>query len=185
MKRTFNTLYLLACGVFLIYLILPAPPFPQKPYDSVQSVEEWDVETPFRRGYMTNFTRKEITDLYYNQMTHVGKFNLPTIKLNYPPEDAQTLIRDQTRSSYLEEFVHPFRESLFVNGYIPDKDVYEIWYRGLKFDQKVVIKYSRSNLYVGSILFIISALLLYFILLEFFRATRSLFKEWVLTRLHG
>ncbi|MDO8452546.1 MAG: hypothetical protein Q7S79_02220 [bacterium] len=185
MKLTFNSLYLLVCGIFLLYLTLPAPPFPQKPYESLQSVEEWDTESPFKRGYMTNFSRKQVIDLYYNQMNMVGKVALPTIRLNYPPEDAQTLIRDQTRSSYLEEFVHPFRESLFVNGYIPEKDVYEIWYRGLKFDQKVVIKYSLSNLYTRSILFIIAAGVFYFILLELISVTKALFKEWVLTRLHG
>ena len=185
MKLTFNSLYLLVCGIFLLYLILPSPPFPQKPYDSVQSVEEGDVETPFRRGYMTNFTREQITDLYYKQMTKVGNILLPTIKLNYPPEDAQTLIRDQTRSNYLEEFVHPFRESLFVNGYIPDKDVYEIWYRGTKFDQKVIIKYTPTDLRLRVVLFLATSVLLYFILLEQVVVIKSLFKEWVLTRLHG
>ena len=37
-------------------------------------------------------------------------------RLNYPPEDAQTLIRDQTQATFLEEIVHPMRESLFIAG---------------------------------------------------------------------
>lgn len=182
MKLLFNLLFACVSLILLGYLVLPTLQFPQKPTDSVQSTEEWDTETSLRRGYMTNLTRPQVTDLYYEQISHIGTISLPTIRLNYPPEDAQTLIRDQTRSSYLEEFVHPFRESLFVNGYIPDKDIYEIYYRGVKFDQKVVIKYAPTDLRLRVALFLTSAILLYFVLLELAKTMKSLFKEWLLTK---
>ena len=181
-KFVFNLLFFLACALGLVYLLLPAPSFPQKPVDSVQSLEEGDTESPLRRGYVTNLTRAEVIDLYYTQMSQVGNIPLPTIRLNYPPEDAQTLIRDQTRSNYLEEFVHPFRESLFISGYIPDKDIYEIWYRGVKYNQKIVVKYAPSSLPVRVIIFLGTMVLLYVLIIEFSKTVKSLFKEWVLTK---
>lgn len=182
MKLIFNLFFFLACALGLVYLLLPAPSFPQKPTDSVQSLEEGDTESPLRRAYVTNFTRGQVIELYYNQISRAGSAPLPTIRLNYPPEDAQTLIRDQTRSNYLEEFVHPFRESLFISGYIPDKDIYEIWYKGVQYNQKITVKYVPSSLPVRVTIFLGTMALLYLLTIEFTKTIKLLFKEWVLTK---
>src|SRR5689334_19212994 len=101
---------------FMVYLFRPGPfaDFPAPPPGAVQSKEDADIESPLRRAYFTNYTREEVIAHYQNQF----RMRPLTLTLNYPPEDAQTLIRDQTRSVYLEELVHPFRESLYVNGFI-------------------------------------------------------------------
>lgn len=122
---------------FLGYLVLSAPKFPDPPPGAVQSMEDADVESPLRRAYFTNYTREQVVAHYKNQF----RFKFITLELNYPPEEAQTLIRDQTRSYYLEELVHPLRESLFINGFIAQKAQDDIWYKGVHYEEKITIKY--------------------------------------------
>jgi hypothetical protein len=123
----------------LKYLLPSSPPFPTPPPDAVQSQEPADSETPLRRAYFTNYTREQVVEHY---KTHFARRLM--FRLNYPPEDAQTLIRDQTRSYYLEELVHPLRESLFINGFIPQQAKDDIWYKGEHFQQKITIRYVPS-----------------------------------------
>jgi hypothetical protein len=122
------------------YLIALSPPFPPPPPDAVQSMEPADTETPLRRAYFTNYTRDQIIAHYKAHFARTVMF-----ELNYPPEDAQTLIRDQTRSYYLEELVHPFRESLYINGFIPQSKKDDIWYNGQHFEEKITIRYVPSG----------------------------------------
>lgn len=114
----------------LVYLALPAPSFPTTLWDFKPSEEPADKESPLRRGYYTNLTRDQL-------MGHYAREFKWGIRLNYPPEDAQTLIRDQTKSNFLEEIVHPMRESIYVNGYKP-----------VGGDFKVIVKYVPSNVAV-------------------------------------
>jgi hypothetical protein len=134
--------YVCISVLFLLYLSLPNPRFPFPPPGSVQSMEEADTETPFKKAYFTNFDRDEVIDYYKKQFG-------PSIRLSdYPPEEAQILIRDQTRSTFLEELVHPFRESMFINGFEPKVAKDDIWYKGVHYRQKITIKYVSSNVLV-------------------------------------
>lgn len=144
MKKILYLLLFLFSILFFVYLILPAPKFPDPPPSSVQSMEEADTETPLRRAYFTNYTREQIIAHYKDQF----RYRPFTLELNYPPEDAQKLIRDQTRSYYLEELVHPFRESVYINGFIAQKEQDDIWYKGVHYEEKITIKYVPSNLVV-------------------------------------
>jgi len=94
------------------------------------------------------------------------KIPFPTYRLNYPPEEAQTLIRDQTRSTFLEEIVHPFRESFYVNGYMPSKENEIIMVSGKKFLQKTIIRYVPSNIVIRFLFGAISLTLFYFLFCE-------------------
>jgi hypothetical protein len=158
--------------LFLFYLIIPSPDFPKKLPDSLQSDEPADVETPLRRGYYTDYSRNEVISYYFQEFRSSKFLNLPLITyiLNYPPEEAQTLIRDQARSTYLEEIVHPFRESIFVNGFEPkeDKDVIQI--EGKFWAEKVIVRYYPSSVVIRVILGLATATLIYL-----------LSKEWILT----
>ncbi len=140
-KKALYLLLILFATLFLVYLLKPSPNFPAPPPGSVQSMEDADIESPLRRAYFTNYTRQQIIAHYKNQF-RMGKL---TLELNYPPEDAQALIRDQTRSYYLEELVHPFRESLYINGFIPQVAKDDIWYKGVHYEEKITIKYVPSN----------------------------------------
>lgn len=129
-------------GVFLLgYLALPNQDFPDQLPGSYQSGEPADVETPLRRGYYTDMTRQEVLSWYKTQFKW-GK------ELNYPPENAQTLIRDQTKSTFLEEMVHPFRESIYINGFEPNDPQYAQIANGRQWRQKVIVRMVESSVVV-------------------------------------
>lgn len=142
-------------------MLLPGHPFPSPLPGSTQSTQGSDVETPFRRGYYTNISREEAEQHYLSQINY-----LPTLRFVYPPEDAQTVIRDQTQSNYLIEFVHPFRSSIFFNSYIAPENVEQIYFNEELFEQKVIIKYVTSHPLTRILIVSLSLLLLKFIIQE-------------------
>lgn len=143
--------------IFFIYLLLPVPDFPVPPPDSIQSHEPADTETPLRRAYFTNSTREEVMDWYKDQMRESPLYNitLPTYRLNYPPEEAQAIIRDQTRSTFLEEIVHPFRESIFINGFEPKEKKDAIFIEGRDWRQKIIVKFVPSGILAKIMVFVL------------------------------
>jgi hypothetical protein len=132
----------IAFGIaLLVYLVWPAPPFPTTLWDFVPSSEPADKESPLRRGYYTNLTREQLMSHY------VAEFGWGE-RLNYPHEDAQTLIRDQTKATFLEEIVHPLRESLYIAGNELGSNGGTFTVDGKTFKQKVIVKYVPSNVFV-------------------------------------
>jgi len=151
MKKVVKLLLISFFSLLFIYTLLPNPKFPNPPSDALQSKEPGDSENlSIRRAYFTNFTREEVMKHYQNEFKG--------FRLNYPPEEAATIIRDQTRSTFLEEIVHPFRESFFVNGFEPKnaKDAIEI--AGLPWRQKITVKYFPSNLILRSFVIVLTGL---------------------------
>lgn len=143
----------------VVYVLLPNPSFPLAPSDAVQSNEPGDSEDlGHLRAYFTNFTREEVMNFYKSQMNTSSFFSLslPTYRLNYPPEEAGTIIHDQARSTFLEEVVHPLRESVFVNGFEPKVAKDEIWYKGTHYRQKITIRFVPSNVIVRVLIVILS-----------------------------
>ncbi len=141
--------------LLLFYVLLPAPDFPLPPPDSLQSREPADSETPLRRAYFTNLTREEVMDWYLDQF----KWGY---RLNYGPEESQSIIRDQTRSTFLEEIVHPFRESVFINGFEPKEEKDKINIEGRPWRQKIIVRHVPST---SPIRLIVSTLTLVIILI--------------------
>lgn len=148
-------------GIFLlVYLSLPRVKFPEPLPGAYQSGEPADVETPLRRGYYTDMTRSEVMAWYEKQF----KWG---IVLNYPPEDAQTLIRDQTKSTFLQEIVHPFRESIYINGFEPRDAQYEIIINGTHYRQKVIVRFVDSSLPVRLVIGVATLVLIYGLYLQY------------------
>lgn len=141
--------------IFLAYLLLPNPDFPVPPPNSLQSSEPADTESPLRRAYFTDYSREETLTWYESQMGKSTFYNIPllTFRLNYPPENSQTIIRDQTRSTFLEEIVHPFRESLYVNGFEPKNDKDAVIIEGRHFRQKIIVRQVNSEVAVRVLVF--------------------------------
>lgn len=123
-----------------VYLILPAPAFPPPPPGSIQSTEPADTESIYRRAYYSNLSRSEVMAFYQRQF-----FLFPQIVLNHPPEEAYSLIRDQTRSSWLEQLVHPWRETLYINGFYPVKPTEQININGTRYLNKITLHYFPSH----------------------------------------
>ncbi len=178
-------LKLLAVLIFfvgLFYLIIPSPSYPLPPTDSVQSLEEADIEnSEERRAYFTNFSREEVLVHYENELQKSFPFNFPSYRVSYPPEDSQTLIRDQTRSVHLPEIIHPFRESVFVNFFEASTAKDAISYKGIPFERKITIRYlptaphSRILIILPSFLFLLY--LLHELLRELISFTKLLLKK--------
>ena len=141
MKKVLLFLISLFFLALLGYVVLPEPGFPAPPEDALRSKEPADSETPLRRAYFTNFTREEV-------MAHYKKEFRWGLTLNYPPEESRTLIRDQTRSTFLEEIIHPFREGIYINGFEPKDEKDAINIEGLPWRQKIIVRYVPSTIFV-------------------------------------
>ena len=135
-----KAIYLILSLIFVIYITLPSPQFPDSLPDALKSTEPADLETPLRRGYFTNAARDEVMEHYFNQFRGY--------RLNYPPEESGTIIRDQTHSTFLEEIVHPFRESIYISGFEPKDTGNILTVGGLPWRQKVIVKHVPSSLIV-------------------------------------
>lgn len=165
MAKILRAFVIVIVSIFLIYLLIPAPQFPDSLPNSPQSQEPGDLlDLDHFRAYFTNFTRQEVLEHYQRQFQHPGVFGIiPSYRLNYPPEDAFTYIADQTLSNYLEEIVFPLRESLYVNGYEPGPEDDQIAFEGTPYKAKITIRYYKSNLFA-----------------RLFVAGLSLFAIWIL-----
>lgn len=182
-KLLFRVFVYLIFLILLLYVAIPSPRFPSSLSDSVQSLEDADTETPLRRAYFTNFERNDVLGFYEKQMSAVAfGIPLPNYRLNYPPEEAYTWIRDQTRSTYLEEIVTPFRDSFFVNGFKPRLAKDDIWYKGLHFGEKVTVRYVPSSVVTRVVLMFGSLTLLLIISQEFINALWRLLADWRIKR---
>ena len=106
-----------------IYLVLPLPSLPQDLPSlpkSIKSNEPGDTtQIANVVAYYTDLSRKEVVDFYYNEFSRSSFKDIPliTYKLNHPPERIREVLRDTQQSTYVEEIVHPLRESLFISGF--------------------------------------------------------------------
>ena len=107
---------------------------------STLSYSPADTESPYRRGYFTNLSRDEVMEYYTNHLLGIISY-----RLNYPPEEVVELVRKHTPSSYLEEVVHPLRESLFINGFVPTKPSEQINIDGVHYLNKLTLRYVPSH----------------------------------------
>ena len=138
--KLFNYFWLVFFLVAACYLLYPVPGFPNSPAGSLISTEPGDTESIYRRAFYTNLTRAEIIDYYKFQ------WRRPFVRLILPPEDAATVIRDQTRSSWLEELVHPGKNSLYVNGFYPTKPTEQFNYEEQLWNGKITVRLVPSKL---------------------------------------
>lgn len=170
MKRLLIIIFAFFSLALLLYLALPGQDFPPQPPDSVQSKEPADTENQLRRAYFTNFSRQEVLSWYESEFNHTlfKGLHLPTYLLNYPPEEAGTIIRDQTRSSYLQEVVHPLRESIYINGFDPKDAKDAININGTSWREKITVRFVPSNIFLREGLAIASLILLLLLMREWY-----------------
>jgi hypothetical protein len=117
LSKIFITLFYLL-GV--TYLLLPNPQYPDLP-SSTLSDEPGDTwQNPDQKAFFTDLERSEVLKSLEEsfKLPFLGRLT-PSFRLNYRPEESTHFIREQIESYYLEEVIHPFRESLFINGWEP------------------------------------------------------------------
>lgn len=146
MNRLLIILLSIVFLLLLIYVIPISPSFPNPPSDAVRSYEPADSEDPLRRAYFTNLNREEVINHYKKEFNN--EFNIYTPRLNYPPEESSKIIRDQTRSTYLEEIVHPLRESIYINGFEPKSEKDTIIIDKVYWKQKIIVRYIPSPVWI-------------------------------------
>lgn len=186
MKISFFILILLFF-LGLVYLIYPIPKsiedIPPLP-GHVKSDEPGDTyQNPNIAGYYGDKRRKFVTGFYKNFYDNINilGFKIPSIKLNHPPEEAYFYIRDQQRSTYLEQYTYPLKSALYINGYEPfdekgkrfDSGSYKMDYYGVIYPTKVTIRYYYSPLTVRLIFYLSYWVLGFFIYYLFNRAIKN------------
>jgi hypothetical protein len=147
----------------LTYLLLPVSygsvqDFPPLPH-SIKSDEPGDTtQNPNNAAYYSYLKRDGITSFYksyYEQLNFFG-IVIPSVRLNHPPEYAYQYIKDQTVSTFLEEYTYPMRDSIFVNGYEPKiwnkiKNEHtnffsdSIYIKGSYYDSKTTLRFYPSD----------------------------------------
>lgn len=149
--------------LLLVYLLLPGPSrveeFAALP-NSLKSTEPGDTtQNPNTAGYFSNFFRIDVIPFYkveFNKHFVYFGLQMPFIRLNHPPQYASEVIRPYQQSYWLEEFVHPLRESLYINGWEPYDEKGNLRFKyahGIEinhatFKSKTTIKYYYSPLWV-------------------------------------
>ncbi len=150
--------------VLLVYLLWPYGPgsiedFSSLPNSARSTLSGDTVQVPNLKAYFSNNYRAFVIPFYQNQFQTMTKFPFPPLRLNHPPEYAYQMIKDQTQSTYLEEFTYPLRASIFVNGLEPfDETTKEPRYSGATlfeqsggmYETKVTLRYYPSS-YVARI----------------------------------
>ncbi len=156
----------------LIYMLAPGPnridDFSAIP-DSLKSNEPGDTyQVPHIAAYFSNLARAEITMFYREDFRKQFIFGwlFPPVSLNYPPIAAYQYVRDMLQNStFLEEYVYPFRGSIFVAGYdpyveaeirgvAPDKFGEFIYINGEYFKSKTTIRYYPAPWYINLLIYL-------------------------------
>lgn len=175
-----------------VYLCLPAPKnFPDLP-NSLRSTEPGDtIQIPGVSAYYTDTSRKEVVDFYFKYFSRSPFLGIPliTYKVNHPPERIREVLRETQQSTYVEEIIHPFRESVFVSGFEWENDPFTppksrikniLLVDGKVYKFKVTLFYQESKLWPRLLIFYLSLFLFYLILEEYSKIltkTFSIFKK--------
>jgi len=149
-KKAFFLLFFLFNLITILYLISPTPQLLDMT-NAARSDEPGDtIQLKNVSAYYTNLSRTEVINFY--KANYSGLFR---IILNHPPEKAKTIIRDTTQSYYLEEFILPLKESLFINGFEWENDVFtkpekrvqnKLIYKGKEYKTKITLKTFPTSL---------------------------------------
>ncbi len=186
-RYIFGFLFLLG----FVYILYPGPNsiknFPPIP-NSLKSNEEGDtVQIPNVSAYYSFWRRDEITNLYkrHYELINFWPFFVPAIKLNHPPEYAFNYVRDQLKSTFLEEYTYPLRDSLFVSGY--DQKVYNdlqyithsfysdtIHLDGVFYNSKTTLRFYPSSIFARIIVY----LLIWILTIKLFKISQKNFKAY-------
>jgi hypothetical protein len=165
-KKITFVIYLLISLTLLVYLILPGPTaitdFSALPGSIKSSLEGDTIQVPNVAAYFSDNFRHIAVNYYKNEYKSKTLFPFPPLRLNHPPEDAYTAIKDQTESTYLEEYTYPLRDSLYINGLEPLNEDGTPRYNGAskikidggEYSTKVIIRYYPSKLLSRVILWI-------------------------------
>ncbi len=186
MSKPLKIIFLLLFLVGTFYLCLPAPKdFPYLP-GSVKSVEPGDtVQIANVSAYYTDMSRQEVMKFYTDYFSRSPFLNipLPTYRLNHPPERIREVLRATQQSTFVEEAVHPLRESVFINGFEWNNDPFTspknrakniLIVNGRTYQFKITLFYQESALWQRLLVYDAALAAIYLLI----RVYRDLLKRW-------
>lgn len=172
-KKILITILVLLNILLIIYLVAPTPQLKPLPDSVLSNLPGDTTQLKNVTGYYTNLSRTEVMKFY--QSFYTSPF---IIRLNHPPEKAKEIFRDTMQSYYLEEFIIPFKESLFVNGYEWEKDVFtkpekrianKLIYTNITYQSKINTKVYTTNIFTRIAVLFVCELGIYLIYLSYKR----------------
>jgi hypothetical protein len=143
-KKIFISIFVIFNIFTIFYLISSTPILPDLPNSAKSNLPGDTVQISNVSAYFTNMTRTEVINFYK------AYYNSPfRINLNHPPERAKDIFVDTMQSYYLEEFVLPFKESLYINGFEWENDVFtkvesrsknKLIYNDIEYQAKITLR---------------------------------------------
>lgn len=143
-KKILITTLVILNVLIIWYLISPTPIIPDLTNAAKSDLPGDTVQLKNVSGYFTNQSRAEVITFYK------ANFNdLFRIHLNHPPERSKDIILDTIQSNYLEEFILPFKESVFINGFEWQNDPFtkpekritnKMIFKGKEYFAKITVK---------------------------------------------
>lgn len=118
-KKLLPILFLISNFLSLSYLLSPTPNLPPLANSTISDLPGDTIQVSNVSGFFTNQTRQQVINFY--KANYTGLFR---IILNHPPEKAREIIVNTIPSYYFEEFVLPFKETLYINGFEWQNDVF-------------------------------------------------------------
>ncbi len=179
MNKFLKTIFTVVFLVGTFYLCLPTPKnFPAIP-GSVKSIEPGDtIQMANVSAYYTDMSRKDVVNFYKNYFSHSPFLGIPliTYKLNHPPERIREVLRDTQQSTFVEEIVHPLKDSVFINGFEWNNDPFTppesrianiLIVNGKTYQFKITLYYQESHLWQRLIIFYLCIVFVYLLLRSF------------------
>lgn len=186
MSKKIKIILVLVLTLGTVYLILPTPKDFPALLGSVKSIEPGDtVQMANVAAYYTDMSRKEVLDYYTKYYSRSSFWGIPliTYRLNHPPERIREVLRATQQSTFVEEIVHPFRESIFVNGFEWNNDPFTpvesrpkniLIVNGVTYQFKITLFYQESKIWQRLVIFYLTIVATYFLL----RSFKDWFNRW-------
>lgn len=172
-KKIFFTIFILFNLLSILYLVSPVPALPDLTNSAKSNLPGDTVQLKNVSGYFTNLSRSEVITFYK------ANFNgLFRIHLNHPPERSKELYVDTIQSNYLEEYILPFKESVFINGFEWQNDPFtktekritnKLIFQNKEYFAKITIKTFPTTIPQRLITFFFTEFAIIFIILIFKR----------------
>lgn len=118
-KKILISIFVIFNIFVVLYLVSPTPSLPDLDNSIKSDLPGDTTQISNVSAYYTNMTRTEVMNFY--KAYYSSPFR---IILNHPPEKSKEIIVNTIQSYYFQEIVIPFKESLYINGFEWENDVF-------------------------------------------------------------
>lgn len=152
--------------LLFIYMLWPGSnsisDFAPLPGSAKSTLSGDTIQIPNVSAYFSNNFRNFVIPFYFKNFQKNSHLPFPPLRLNHPPEYSWVVIKKPTDTTYLEEFVYPLRNSLYVNGFETFRsDGTPVFWSAPKLDEagkywptKVTLRLYTSNILVRAIVWL-------------------------------